>query len=69
MHAQDTFLDAEHLRDSFPGYMLDIRNASGGPDPVRPFRITFPPLPAPEAAKAKGKRKVRSWFSSLHIPR
>lgn len=55
---QDTFLDAAHLRDSFPGYEVDISNNSGGPEPVRPFRITFP---APTAAEApgKGKRKAR----------
>ncbi len=55
---QDTFLDAQHLRDSFPGYDVDIKNNSGGSDAVRPFRITFPPLPPPPNAKAKGKRKV-----------
>ena len=68
MCAQDTFLDAQHLRDSFPGHEVEIRNNSGGPEPVRPFRITFPPLPTPAAAKAKGKRKVRSgpvWPSCL----
>ncbi|CAL8471736.1 g11278 [Coccomyxa elongata] len=54
---KDTFLDAQHLRDSFPGYDVEIKNNSGGPEAVRPFRITFPPLPPPPNTKAKGKRK------------
>lgn len=66
---QDTFLDAEHLRASFPGYEVEFQNNSGGPEPVRPFRITFPP-PPPEPKPAKGKRKVQlraqktSWHRS-----
>lgn len=40
---QDTFLDAEHVRASFPGTELEFVNNSGQPEPVRPFRITFPP--------------------------
>ncbi len=58
LHMQDTFVDAEHLRESFPGYEVEFRNNSGGPEPVRPFRITFPP-PPPKPAAAKGKRKVQ----------
>ncbi|BDA47113.1 probable NFX1-type zinc finger-containing protein 1 at C-terminar half [Coccomyxa sp. Obi] len=54
---KDTFLDAQHLRDSFPGYEVEIKNNSGGPEPVRPFRITFPPLPPPPNAKGKGKKR------------
>ena len=45
---QDTFLDADHVRESFPGVDIDFINNSGQPQPVRPFRITFPPLPAKE---------------------
>ena len=54
---QDTFLDAEHLRDSFPKSEVEFCNNSGGPEPVRPFRITFP-LPPQAPAAPKGKRKV-----------
>ena len=48
---QDTFLDADHVRESFPGMEVEFINNSGQPQPVRPFRITFPPLPAKEQVR------------------
>ena len=54
---QDTFLDAEHLRQSFPGHQVELKqNATG--ETVRPFRITFPEQASQEQAPFKGKRKV-----------
>ncbi|EFJ49751.1 hypothetical protein VOLCADRAFT_104194 [Volvox carteri f. nagariensis] len=38
----DTFLDAEHV--------VTFVNRSGGPQPVPPFRVTFPTEPAPATA-------------------
>ena len=55
MRPQDTFLDAEHVRESFPGHRVEIVNSSGGPEPVRPFRVTFP---QPEPAQQGKKRKA-----------
>jgi len=55
---KDTFLDAEHLKESFPGAQIEWVNNSGQPEPVRPFRITFPPLPSPDQAGGKKKRKA-----------
>jgi hypothetical protein len=46
---QDTFLDVQHVRDSFPGYEIEFVNNSGGPEPVRPFRVTFPSPELPSA--------------------
>ena len=54
---QDTFLDAEHLRQSFPGHEVELKqNATG--ETVRPFRITFPEQASQEQPPLKGKRKV-----------
>lgn len=55
---QDTFLDAQHLRESFPEYEVEIVNNSGGSEPVRPFRVTFPVLPTVEEDAAPKKRKA-----------
>lgn len=43
------------MRESFPGHRVEIVNSSGGPEPVRPFRVTFPEPEAPPAGK---KRKA-----------
>ena len=50
---QDTFLDAQHVRDSFPLYDVSFADA----DPRPPFRITFPKqLPTPDAMDVDGAR-------------
>ncbi|KAL4443940.1 hypothetical protein ABPG75_011677 [Micractinium tetrahymenae] len=56
---KDTFLDADHVREAFPGWEIEFRNASRSPALERPFRITFPPLKeeAEQGGKA-GKRKA-----------
>jgi len=59
---QDTFLDADHVRESFPGHRVEVVNNSGQPAPVRPFRVTFPDPPAEAdgdaAARPGSKRKA-----------
>ena len=45
------------MRESFPGHRVEIVNGSAGPEPVRPFRVTFPEPQAPQQGK---KRKVRA---------
>jgi intron-binding protein aquarius len=44
---RDTILDAKHLKDAFPNYILDFQghdpvNSENPPQP--PFRVTFPPF-------------------------
>jgi intron-binding protein aquarius len=39
---KDTFLDAQHLQDSFPQYSVTFNTAPGQEAPVPPFRITLP---------------------------
>lgn len=49
------------MREAFPGWQLEFRNASRTPDRLeRPFRITFPPLKAAAAEEGakKSKRKA-----------
>jgi Intron-binding protein aquarius N-terminus len=58
LDSQDTFLDAKHLRESFPEYEVEIINNSGAPEPVRPFRVTFPPPLRAEEPPAPHKRKA-----------
>lgn len=45
MDFNDTFLDIDHLRNSFPGYDIRIKadsdNNDGDNKIVRPFRLTF----------------------------
>ena len=60
--SQDTFLDADHVRESFPGHRVEVVNNSGQPAPVRPFRVIFPDPPADAdtdaAARSGAKRKA-----------
>jgi hypothetical protein len=52
---KDTFLDAKHLRESFPGHEVEFVGAKGNEELAKPFRITF----EPPAAKAEdGGAKV-----------
>ena len=44
MDFNDTFLDIDHLRNSFPGYNIRIKadeNTNDNMKMVRPFRLTF----------------------------
>ena len=50
---KDTFLDADHLKNSFPGREIEFTSVSGSETPMPPFRVTFPP-PA-SAAGAEGE--------------
>ena len=40
-------------------YQVEIQNNSGGPAPVRPFRVTFPPAPKKEKKGEKKRGKKR----------
>ncbi|KAK9820367.1 hypothetical protein WJX72_009525 [[Myrmecia] bisecta] len=58
---KDTFLDADHIKESFPGHDIEVVNNSGTDAPVRPFRITFPPPPKPQdAASGKGSKRKKA---------
>lgn len=56
---QDTFLDAGHVKESFPANQVEVVNGTGAAgDPKRPFRVAFPPAPAqpdptPKVSKLK----------------
>ena len=58
---QDTFLDAQHVRDSFPGHTVQFVDPRGQPDeaPKRPFRVTFPAAPQPHSEGQKGVKRKR----------
>ena len=46
----DTFLDADHVRESFPGYKVTFRGGEGGAAPQPPFRVSFPADDRPDPA-------------------
>ena len=51
---QDTFLDAEHVKESFPGSQVALQNGTGADgEPKRPFKVTFPLAPAEPQAQSK----------------
>ncbi|CAN0863506.1 RNA helicase aquarius [Linum grandiflorum] len=58
---KDTFLDAEHLKESFPDYQVCFVNQEGAesPDPRPPFRIRLPRTLKgnPQALPGNKKRK------------
>ena len=55
---KDTFLDADHLRESFPGRDVEFTSVEDGQTPVPPFRITFsPPADADADEAGEGGRK------------
>ena len=56
---KDTFLDAAHLRDSFPGYRVEFTNVAAGQEPAPPFRVHMPLVADGKglADSALGKRK------------
>jgi intron-binding protein aquarius len=57
--AKDTFLDAKHLVDSFPGRVVVFTNAPSTGTPCPPFRLTFPELQKQDGDDMQtGKRKA-----------
>ena len=59
LDAKDTFLDAQHLEDSFPGRQVVFTNVAAGTMPSPPFRLTFPELQHQATdGDASGKRKA-----------
>lgn len=63
---QDTFVDLDHVKASFPGNELQIVNNSDGDTPVPPFKVTFPWGSEVETdAGAGSKRKADSALSVL----
>ncbi|GJP44192.1 hypothetical protein CLOM_g3581, partial [Closterium sp. NIES-68] len=58
---RDTFVDAEHLKECFPGHKVRFVDADGfeNPDPQPPFRVTIPMPKLQEESRgaAGGKKK------------
>ncbi|CAI5981702.1 unnamed protein product [Closterium sp. NIES-65] len=59
---RDTFVDAEHLKECFPGFKVRFVDADGfeNPDPQPPFRVTIPMPKAQEEGRGVamgGKKK------------
>lgn len=51
---QDTFLDAQHVEESFPGSQVAVHNGTTvDGESKRPFKVTFPSAPAEPQAPAK----------------
>ena len=61
VRVQDTFLDAQHVKDSFPGHSLRFLDPQGQADeaPRCPFRVTFPAPPKPHTEGQKGVKRKR----------
>jgi intron-binding protein aquarius len=53
----DTFLDSEHVRESFPDYEITVKGENDGVELVRPFRLTFENVGDEEEAE-EGPRAV-----------
>lgn len=58
---KDTFLDAQHVKDSFPGAAIQFLSADGkeDPDPKPPFRISFPLKTAANAVDTSDPKGLR----------
>ena len=66
---QDTFLDLEHLKASFPGNEFEVVNNSVGSEvPVPPFRVTFPWGTEVKGGEQCGGKRT-SAEASLELPR
>lgn len=50
---QDTFLDAAHLKESFPGSQVELQQGAQQAEPQRPFKVTFAQPPAQPQAEGK----------------
>ncbi|KAA6418260.1 MAG: embryo defective protein [Trebouxia sp. A1-2] len=59
---KDTFLDAAHVKESFPGNEVTVQNGTELAEPQRPFKVTFaqPPAEAQPDSKSAKKRKKKS---------
>ncbi|KAL3158109.1 hypothetical protein ABBQ32_011710 [Trebouxia sp. C0010 RCD-2024] len=57
---KDTFLDAGHLKGSFPGSEVHLQQGLQQAQPQRPFKVTFaqpPPQPQADGKSAKKRKK------------
>lgn len=55
---QDTFLDIEHLKESFGGkYHVEVKPAAGETEPRPPFKVTFPSFA--ETSSPAGEERVK----------
>lgn len=59
---KDTFLDAQHLRESFPNYEIQFLNEDGEVDeaPKPPFKVTLPSEDQSEKGENSGGQKRKS---------
>ena len=57
---QDTFLDAAHVKESFPGNEVTVQNGTELAEPQRPFKVTF----AQPLAEAQPDSKVSRFTFS-----
>ncbi|DBB15126.1 TPA: hypothetical protein ACH3X3_004135 [Trebouxia sp. C0006] len=59
---KDTFLDAAHVKESFPGNEVTVQNGTELAEPQRPFKVTFaqPLAEAQPDSKSAKKRKKKS---------
>ena len=53
MSLQDTFLNAGHLKESFPGSQVEVQKGHQQAEPQRPFKVTFAQPPAQPQADGK----------------
>lgn len=58
---QDTFLDAAHVKESFPSNEVEVQNGTEQAEPQRPFKVTF----AQPLAEAQADSKVMTLTSTL----
>lgn len=54
---KDTFLDAAHLKESFPGSQVELQQGAQQAEPQRPFKVTFAQPPAQPQAEGKSAKK------------
>lgn len=61
---QDTFLDAAHVKESFPGHEVTVQNGTDQAEPQRPFKVTF----AQPLAETQPDSKVSQGVASSVMP-
>ncbi|XP_063985951.1 RNA helicase aquarius [Diachasmimorpha longicaudata] len=64
MDFNDTFLDINHLRSSFPGYEIRIKQTEDERKLERPFRLTFEDV----IAKQENREETRIITVEPHVP-
>lgn len=65
MDFNDTFLDIDHLRNSFPGYKIRVKDDENDDTKmVRPFRLTFEDV----LNKDKDEPKKKMIMVEPHVP-